>query len=209
MYVEGQYNSIKYNRIYNNWAYGVQLYNGHTYPGGYNVVEWNLIYHNGYGSTTSSGMVVDANQPGNTIRYNVLCDNANYAILVRAGLPNNKFTGNVSCYNHGGGFLFYEPGTGDTFTGNLSYNDAGAAMAGTPPLVSDYNVYWKSGGTPVLQWNGTSYTSLSAFQSASGQDAHSKVADPQFKNVPSSGFDSTKMTSYNFCTPLTATLCNP
>jgi hypothetical protein len=214
MYVEGQYNNIQYNRIYNNWAYGLHLYSESGQPGGNNLVEGNLIYHNGYGgvssvgSTSTSGMIVAESHPSDTIRNNVFCDNANYGVVIRAGLPNNTFTGNVSCYNKRGGFEFEQSGAGDTFTGNVSYNDAGAALDAQSPLVSNKNWYWKVGGTPSLSWSGTTYSSLSAFQSASGQDALSKVADPQFKNVPSASFDSTKITSYDFCSASMTTLCN-
>jgi len=214
MYVEGQYNNIQYNRIYNNWAYGLHLYSESGQPGGNNLVEGNLIYHNGYGgvssvgSTSTSGMIVAEAHPSDTIRNNVFCDNANYGVVIRAGLPNNTFTGNVSCYNKRGGFEFEEAGAGDTFTGNVSYNDGGAALSAQSPLVSNKNWYWKVGGSPSLSWGSTTYKSLSAFQSASGQDALSKVADPQFKNVPSASFDSTKITSYDFCSASMTTLCN-
>jgi hypothetical protein len=42
---------------------------------------------------------------------------------------------------------------------------------------------------------------------ASGQDLHSEIADPRFTSVPSSGFDSTKIAIYNFCTSLIPVLC--
>jgi hypothetical protein len=214
VYVEGEYNTIQDNRIFDNWAYGVQLYSESGQPGGNNVIERNLIYHNGYGavssvgSTSTSGMVVAESHPSDTIRYNVFCDNANYGVLVYAGLPNKTFSGNVSCYNKRGGFYFEKAGPGDTFTENVSYNDGGPGLSAQSPLVSNKNVYWNGGAAPSFQWGGKTYGSLSAFQSASGQDTLSKVADPQFKNLPSSSFDSAKITSYDFCTPSATTFCN-
>lgn len=215
IYVDGPYNTVRQNRVFNNWMFGIQLYNGYGAgsPAGHNTIEGNFSYHNGYGAKAamgiaySAGIVVADLHTDDVIRNNVLCDNADYAIMVIANQPNNAYTGNVSCYNHSGGFAFDAPGTGNTATGNISYNDAGTALRGVPPLVSDNNTYWKTGGTPTVGWSGSTY-SLTAFESKSGQDLHSKVADPQLKNVPSSGFDSTKIATYDFCTPLNPALCN-
>jgi hypothetical protein len=108
----------------------------------------------------------------------VLCDNADWAIWVEKAVGGHVIDGNVSCRNGSGGFYFPGPGAGDAFTGNLSYDDGGAALDGRAPLTSDGNTYWKIGGAPLLRWSGTSHAGLAAFRAASGQDAHSRVADP-------------------------------
>jgi parallel beta-helix repeat protein len=213
IYVEGAHNIVRGNIVYNNWMFGIHVYNGSTNPGGYNLIENNVVYHNGWGAkaaigtTQTAGVILSSNHPSNTVRNNILCDNADYAIYVEQWQPSNVVTGNVSCYNHTAGYYFPGPGNGDTLTNNISYNDYNTALIGGSPLVSDNNTYWKTGGTPTMSWNGTSYSSLSSFQSATGQDVHSKILDPQFKNVPSSGFDWTQMKSYNFCTPLNSAFC--
>jgi hypothetical protein len=213
IYIEGSYNTIRANQVYNNWTYGLHFYNGTGNPGGYNLAELNVIYHNGYGAkaavpgfSDTAGIILADVHPSNTVRNNVICDNADWAITVGSYQPNQTITGNVSCYNHTGGYELAGPGTGDVFTGNVSYNDAQPALLLNPNPTSNNNVYWLTGGTPRLVWNGTSYT-LSGFQAASGQDGASQVADPHFTNVPSSGFSSAQIMSYNFCSTVTSALC--
>jgi Right handed beta helix region len=214
VYVEGSYNTIRGNRIYNNWTYGIQFYNGTGSGGGNNVAEQNVIYHNGYGAkaavagfSDTAGVIMADVHPNNVVRNNVLCDNADYALLVVANQPGQQVSGNVSCYNHTGGFYLAQPGTGSTFTGNISYNDAQPALIAYPTVTSNNNDYWSTSGAIKLTWSGTSYTTLSSFQSASGQDSASRVANPQFTNVPSSGFQSSQIMSYSFCSATTPALC--
>jgi hypothetical protein len=46
---------------------------------------------------------------------------------------------------------------------------------------SDYNAYYCMSGAPRgWGWNGTGYATLATYQAASGQEAHSIYADPQF-----------------------------
>lgn len=48
-------------------------------------------------------------------------------------------------------------------------------------VVSDYNIFFRTTGTwPAWNWNGVNYSSLSAYQQASGQDKHSIYANPLF-----------------------------
>jgi hypothetical protein len=212
IYIDSGHNLFRGNWIYNNWTYGMHFYNGGGVPSGYNVAENNVIYHNGYGSkaagfSVSAGIILADVHNNDIIRNNITCDNADSGILVSAYQPGEQITGNVSCYNHTAGFNISQPAGTDIFTNNISYNDATPALIMGASITSDNNVYWKTGGTPTLQWNGVNYN-LAGFQSASGLELHSRVADPGFANVPSSGFDSTQMASYNFCGPFTPTWCN-
>jgi hypothetical protein len=72
--------------------------------------------------------------------------------------------------------------------------DTQPTLLESPALTSDNNIYWDGATAPVLQWNGANY-SLAGFQAASGQDLHSKIANPLFKNVPTSAFDYTQAQS--------------
>ena len=59
------------------------------------------------------------------------------------------------------------------------------------PAVMDYNDYYDTAGASSLfNWQGKSITGFSAYQTASGQEAHSKFADPLYVNVAT--------TPYNF-----------
>lgn len=49
----------------------------------------------------------------------------------------------------------------------------------TMDIESDYNLFWAvNGDTPCFIFNGVTLNGLAAWQAASGQDAHSKVANP-------------------------------
>src|SRR5690242_5324165 len=59
------------------------------------------------------------------------------------------------------------------------------------PAVMDYNDYYDTAGASSLfNWQGKSYSGFAAYQTASGQEAHSKFADPLYVNITT--------TPYNF-----------
>jgi hypothetical protein len=212
LYVQGANNVVRGNTIYNNFTYGIQLYNGHGVIAGGNLIEKNYIYHNGYGSAAAgfnytAGIILSTAEPNTTIRYNVLCNNAQFGLYAEDGtVTGNQVISNVSCYNPSGGFFFQATGSGTTATGNVSYNDNKFAMGLDAPVTSDKNTYFVAGATPMFLWNGSTM-SLASFNTASGQDLHSQIADPKFTSVPSSGYDWTQAKSYNFCTSLIPALC--
>jgi hypothetical protein len=217
IYCDGGNNVIRSNTIHGNFTWGVQVYNGYTSGPigvGHNLVESNYIWGNGAGSTAAQagspagGMVIGNASNATTVRNNIICGNAQYGVYLIDSEPQNAFTGNVSCYNAKGGFYMRYPGAGNTMTGNISYNDGAFALSSTSGVASDNNYYFTSSGAPSLVWSGKSY-SLSGFQSASGQDAHSQVVDAKFKSVPASSFSVSTAASYNFCTTLNPALCKP
>jgi len=55
-------------------------------------------------------------------------------------------------------------------------------------FVSDHNLFWNSGPQNPIKFVATQYATLAAYQAASGQDAHSKQADPRFVNGPAADF---------------------
>jgi Protein of unknown function (DUF1565) len=59
------------------------------------------------------------------------------------------------------------------------------------PAVMNYNDYYDTAGASSLfNWQGKSYSGFAAYQTASGQEAHSKFADPLYVNIAT--------TPYNF-----------
>ena len=208
IYVEGPGNTFRSNVIHDNFTFGLQLYNGYSGTmggGGSNTVEYNYLYGNGFKSKAANpsadvaGMVLAYPGGNNVVRYNVSCGNAEYGFLMLDSITNNQLTSNVTCYNAGGGIFMKFPGSGNTVTNNVSYNDSAFALSSNPGVTSDNATYFVSGSSPKLVWEGTSY-SLAGFQSASGEDAHSTIADPKFTSVPSTGFKDADAMSYNFCT---------
>lgn len=212
VYVTGARNVIRSNRIWNNNTYGVQLYN-ETAVGGNAVVEYNYIYHNGQGAQAqgynfAGGIVIATGQPSAIVRYNRLCDNARFGLYHNNSQPSAQITGNVTCYNSGGGLYFDVPGAGTVATGNISFNDGGYALFSRSAVTSDGDDFYSTGAAPRFGWNGSGYD-LAGFQRASGQDAHSTLADPRFRNVPGTGFNAAAATGYDFCNTFNPKLCDP
>jgi len=213
IYIEGASNIVRGNTIYNNNSCGIQLYNGYGRIAGNNIIERNYIYHNSYvsaaaGHNYSAAIMLATAQPSTIVRYNVMCDNARLAVYeADSSVTGNQITNNVSCYNHGNGYLFDVVGSGTKFSGNISFNDSGFALGDNTTMTSDSNTYFKAGGTPSFVYHGSTM-SLASFRTASGQDAHSQIADPKFTSLSSTAFDWTKASSYDFCTSLIPALCD-
>jgi len=76
------------------------------------------------------------------------------------------------------------PGTDQRiFENNIIYNAVPQMIQTIPGYTLDYNIYWTtSSSSPAWLWNGATYNSLSAYQSASGQDGHSLYIDPMLNN---------------------------
>jgi hypothetical protein len=54
----------------------------------------------------------------------------------------------------------------------------------------DYNDYYNTAGTSSLfDWQGKTINGFAAYQSASGQEAHSKFADPLYVNVTTTPYN--------------------
>jgi len=67
---------------------------------------------------------------------------------------------------------------------------------------SNYNDWYSSGGSNYLSWNGTNYSTLSTFQTASGKDANSLSANPDFYSVTNLHADGPKI--YKAGTPVSS-----
>ena len=76
------------------------------------------------------------------------------------------------------------PYTGQPADGNDLWVDAASSVGFT----SDHNIWWNSTLQPPVKWISTSYASLAEFRAASGQDLHSRQADPLFANAAAGTF---------------------
>ncbi len=215
IYIEGGGNLVRSNTIYNNWTFGIQLYDGSNVSHAGNTIEYNYVYHNGFGSTAqdpnapNAGIVIASAHSNSIIRYNTFCDNSQYGIYLIDDQDGTQMTGNITCYNRRGGHYMRYPGSGNSLTGAISFNDTGFALSSNAGVSSNSNTFYLTQGSLTWEWGGTSYQSLASFVSASGQDGSSKVADPKFTNVPTGGFDPKLAATYNFCTSLIPAFCQP
>ncbi|MEW1952686.1 right-handed parallel beta-helix repeat-containing protein [Terrabacter sp. NPDC080008] len=194
-------NVVSGNRVHDNEDSGIQ-----SYPGGDgNTIVDNVSYHN-KGFTTvaltncnapssgnTSGCITgdhgidDYGVTGSSVVGNTVYDNVSAGINLE-GVPSGTSSGftfadNVSVDNgvncpDGAGGTVKCPRT----RGNLRVD--GTSQLGTT-LDHDLVNLTVSGGT-MMVWGSTSYTSLAAFQSASGQEPHGLQADPRWTS-PSQG----------------------
>jgi parallel beta-helix repeat protein len=172
-------------RVYERATAGIRIYQS---PG--NIVDRNITHDN-----QDSGIEC---YPGanNTLIYdNVSYDNGDHGIdnLTATGevIVGNTVYGNVTAgINVEGG------STGATIGDNISvdngigsprtHSDIRVEHGSTAGTTMDYDLVHLSTADTLLIWDSVSYKSLSAFQAASGQEAHGIDADPRWE-APGAG----------------------
>lgn len=174
--------------------------------GDYDIDVWNtnniVQYNYGHDSIGYCMSVFTANgvvSSNHILRYNVCSNNERLAnspdpgeIFMNdsTGGPSGTFDG-VEIYNN---TFYWNPATPGP-----AFNTANASFSGTNPnffknniiystvpwliettadFALDNNIYWTIGAAPDWNINGADYTSLAAYQSATGQEAHSFYTDP-------------------------------
>lgn len=214
VYVEGSRNFVHDNVIHDNYAYGVHVYNGWDQtPSGNNTVQYNLVYHNGYGTliddpiSPSAGIAVALHGENTTIQYNRVCANAQFGIYVIDDQPRAHVIGNVTCDNDRGAIYFSAPGADATAFDNVSYNDEVFALAGGDNVTSDRNTFYTRVDQPRFVWNRRTFSRLEDYQAATRQDRQSRIAAPNFRAGPDTAFDLARAQQYDFCTTLIPALC--
>jgi len=172
-------------RVYERATAGIRIYQS---PG--NIVDRNITHDN-----QDSGIEC---YPGanNTLVYdNVSYDNGDHGIdnLTATGevIVGNTVYGNVTAgINVEGG------STGATIADNISvdngigsprtHSDIRVEQGSTAGTTMDYDLVHLTTPDTLLIWSSVSYKSLSAFQAASGQEAHGIDADPRW-SAPGAG----------------------
>ena len=205
--------TVQNNESYDNQSWGgdggdfdIDYYNTN------NIVQYNYGHDSAGYCLANFGAESTADE-NNIIRYNVCSNNARNAAHVSQGdvflstWDNGSLNG-IQIYNN---TFYWNPAapaallatTGATFTGsnpnffknNIIYSATPAMVSVASPFSLDSNIYYVTSGSPTWNWNGTTYTSLTSYQAASSQDAHSRVADPLL-NDPTS--DTTGMPTIAF-----------
>ena len=197
--------------IQNNESYDIQDYS--AYDGGdYDIDVWNtnnIVQYN-YGhdsigycvSVFSADNVVSSNH---IIRYNVCANNGR---LANSPDPGEIF---MNCWGTGSGSgtldgiqvynntFYWNPATPgpafntvnalfsgtspNFFENNIIYSTVPYLIQTTSDFELDNNIYWTLSLAPDWNLNGTDYTTLASYQSATGEDAHSMYTDPML-NTP-------------------------
>jgi len=98
------------------------------------------------------------------------------------------------------GIYIKDYATGHTVKNNIIYarGTLGALIqkATTGSATIDYNCYYKSSYTGQFIWNGTSYDTLAAWQTASSQDTNSIASNPLFIDAANGNF---KLNPHSLC----------
>ena len=159
-------NTYSGNRLHDNQDTGLQFSGGSNN----NVSVNNLSYNNGdhgYDHLQSTGMI-----HVNDVAYHNFLDGFSF----EGNAPGSQLHNAIA-------------------TENGEY-DLWVDQASSVGFVSDYNLFWNStsgtapSGVPQMpvKFIATAYPTVAAYSAASGQDAHSKQADPRFANAAAADF---------------------
>lgn len=178
IYVDGGKDSIiEQNYSYNN-DIGIEIASEHAGKATSNItVRSNVIYHNRLtgiamgGYDEERGSTVDCKIVNNTVYNNDTLDDGNGQLLVQYDTQNNVIKNNIFVASS---------------TDVLIYNEYGK-NAGN---IVDYNLYYAPGGSDKANWiwKNEDYAGFSAYQSGTGNDAHSLFADPKFADAAAGDF---------------------
>jgi parallel beta-helix repeat protein len=148
------------------------------------VVERNTSYGN-----QDSGIEIYTGSDNATVRRNVAYDNGDHG-LDCLGSVGDHVIGNTAVGNSAAG-INLEGGCSNAVVGdNISVDNAVGSTrtigdirldeASTPGSVVDWNLVNQTSGGPLYEWNSAPYTTVVAFNAASGQGAHDSDAAPGF-----------------------------
>ena len=173
-------NSIIGNVTYANEDTGINIYTG----GDNALVANNVTYDNG------DHGIDDFNVTGGRIIGNTVYYNCTDGINVEGTSGNYDIENNVSMNNATGAVInptpiVPNPSTGQPYTndckrriGNIGVYDSAPAST-----TANDNLVYQSGAGAWYTWGGVTYNTLSALQSATGQEASGKFANPLFVNA--------------------------
>jgi len=157
-------NAIIGNRCHDNEDTGIQSYTG----GSNGLIVNNLAYGNG------DHGIDDLNVTGQRIIGNTVYGNVTAGINVEGSSSGATVENNISVDN----------GTGSPRT----HGDIRVDKNSVSGSRVDYNVTWLTRADTLYVWGSSSYTSLAAFRSATGQGTHDRQADPRFVSASGHNF---------------------
>ncbi len=178
-------NSIIGNVTYANEDTGINIYSG----GDNALVSGNVTYGNG------DHGIDDFNVTGGRIIGNTVYGNCTDGINVEGTSGNYDIENNVSMNNATGAVINPTPiNPPGAYTNNCNRRIGNIGVYDSAPAstTANYNLVWQSGAGTEYTWAGTSYNTLSALQSATGQEAQGKFANPNFANAAGGNFQLTQ-----------------
>lgn len=169
------------------------------------IVQFNYSHNNaGGGLIVYQGSGQGHAWFGNTIRYNISendSQNLGTGCLFTSNVTNitsKSAIYNNTCYNSGtnnasNGFCINLTADMDVLIANnicmnANNNTLLHATGNFTHYTLDYNDYYRAGGsTARWVWNGTNYTTLAAFQAATGLEGHGLNVNPNFSSAGTGG----------------------
>ncbi len=157
IHLSGNYGIIRRNEVYNSSDDAIFLTNASDNVIENNFVRATIANQSGIELWSGGGSVTNT-----VIRNNTLVNSASskggYCIN---GATNTTFFNNIAV----GGY-------------NAGYYALRVESASTATFTSNYNDLYNTGTGSYIEWGGTGYSTLSAYQAASGQDANSISSNP-------------------------------
>jgi parallel beta-helix repeat protein len=210
--VNGQRITITGNTVSDNAFHGIGLTAGASAC----VISNNESFRNAKPGTRVANGIYLFGAVGNTISGNRLHDNQDTGLQF-SGAANNNVSSNNRSYNNGDHGYDHLASTGMVHVNDLAYHNFldGFSFEGNAPgcqvhnciatengeydlwvdstsavsFVSDYNLFWTSTATVApVKYISTKYATVALYQAASGQDAHTKSADPKFTSAATADF---------------------
>ena len=176
IYVDGGTNITVERNTVHNCNIGIEIASEHKgKSSSYITVKNNFVYNNDImgislgGYDTNRGSTKHCKIINNTCYKNDTAKEGNGELCLQYDTQNNEIKNNI----------FY------TTNQNLFISNQYTTNTGNQV---DYNIYYSPGGVDgsEWQWKGTTYNSLSAWQSATGNDSNGMNSDPRLLN-PGSG----------------------
>lgn len=165
-------------------------------------------------STLEYGVNVDSSSTGTTISANVLegspLDGAGglfAAVRVTGATGTTVESNTINPMFCADGIALTAASTGAVISNNIvdTTGNPGVGCTGQTGVVvdqtsatgttSDYNVVYTGGGAPFYSWNGSTYSDLALFHTATGQGAHDLGSDPKLV-VPQNVFQVSNVAYY-------------
>ncbi len=166
-------NIVQYNYGHDSIGYCVSIFTGDNVVSSNNIIRYNVC--------SNDAQLVNSPDPGE-IFMNSAADGIS-GTFDGVQIYNNTFYWNPA--TPGPAFdtvlASFSGANPNFFKDNIIYSTVPYLTQTTSDFALDSNIYWTVGAAPDWNIDGTDYTDLASYQSASGQDTHSTYTDPMLK----------------------------
>jgi len=183
--------TIDGNEIYSNARGYTRAAAGIEILSGSNTAINNVTHNN-----EDSGINVRSGASGTLVANNVVYENGDHGIDVAASGAQRVLSNTV--YKNVTSGINVEGGASASVTNNVSVDnginsprskgDFRVDSSSTGGTRLDYDLAYLSSSSTLVVWGGSSFSSISAFRSATGQEAHGLQSPPKFVSVGSDNY---------------------